>query len=65
MNRNEAESKIRDLLVEIGKISKEYGTADYLNLVVYTKSNYLGFNDEYWEEDEGHKIDYNEHDGDF
>lgn len=60
MDREQAEKRIRDLLVEIGRISKEYGTKDYLDLVVCTEAGYVRFNNRHWEggEDEDAPLDY-------
>lgn len=73
MNRKEAEQSIRDLLVEIAKISKEYGTKDYLALSIITSDGYVQFNNRYWDETEyceqgedfDHPLNYREFDIDF
>lgn len=67
MDRKTAEGRIRDLVVEIGRISKEYGTKDYLTMVVFTKSGCIGFNNRHSEggEDEDTPLDYYEFGIDF
>lgn len=65
MDREQAERRIRDLLVEIGRISKEYGTKDYLDLTISTGTGCVRFNNEYWEDDEDTPLNHHEFGIDF
>ena len=65
MDRDQAERRIRDLLVEIGRISKEYGTKDYLDLTISTGTGCVRFNNEYWEDDEDTPLNHHEFGIDF
>lgn len=67
MERKEAEARIRDLAVEIGKISREYGTHSYLTVTLFTKDGYLHFNNDMCEkgDDVGCPLNHSEFGIDF
>lgn len=65
VDREQAERHIRGLLVEIGRISKEYGTKDYLDLTISTEVGCIRFNNGYWEDDEDTPLNYCEFGIDF
>lgn len=67
MDKETAESKIRDLLVEVGKIVKEYGTVNYFHVAIFLNKGYISFNNRHWEggEDENCPLNYFEFDADF
>lgn len=54
MTREEAEKRIRDLLVEVAKVVRDYGApSGYLGASIYVKPDdgdgtYVTFNNEHW-----------------
>lgn len=55
MQREEAEKKIRDLLVEVAKVVRDYGTpSGYLSAAIFVEppygtGAYITFSNEHWE----------------
>ena len=65
ITREQAESRIRNLLIEIARISMEYGSASCVNASVRISDGTLSFNNRYWGEDSRRPIDYYESDIEF
>lgn len=53
IDRKEAESRIRDLALEMWGVAREYGTAEYLTVCVKDDGTLkVMFNNVYWDEDQ-------------
>ena len=59
MTREHAEQAIFAKMQEIAEISREYNpNGNYLALVVYPQTNYISFNNSYWNADAELPIDF-------
>lgn len=58
MNGVEARERIRKLLVDAGKIAKEYGTDNYFSASMHLKEGHIEFMNAWWDEDEKCPIRY-------